>query len=174
MNNIQNRILHPSVPIESDFSDFYHKECFAGLVYDEWMKIFLDNNINYEIKADIIKFSNYNFYTPFTYKFTFNFPFEKTHNMSREQYEIFADLFFIKGWEEELEYQLTFYQDRHKINKPDKRYSDNYGDISVNVKPWIDYVTFQGSRTIIQFRLDKYIQIELRKKKLEKLSNESR
>lgn len=176
MNNIQNRILHPSYDrTDSDFSDFYHKKCFAGLVYDKWMKIFLDNNINYEIEADIIKFRNYDIYTPYTYKFIFNFPFglEKTHDMSRElskeQYEIFADLFFTKGWEEELEYQLTFYQDRHKINKPNKRYSDNYGEIRVNVKPWIDYVTFQGRRTIIQFKLDKYIQIELRKEKLSRL-----
>jgi len=170
-----NRILHPtnSGPYSTD-SEFYYKKCYAGLLYDEWMKIFLENGLIYENEPSIIRFEDYGIYTPFTYKFNFNFPLDSSNhifpmsNYKHSDYELFANLFFTKGWENELKYELTQYPDRN-FQKPNPKYSDYYGDILVHIKPWIDYLTFQGSRTIIQFRLDKYITTELRKEKLKKL-----
>lgn len=42
---IQNRILHPN---SDDNTEFYHKMCYAGLLYDKWMKMFLEHGIKFE------------------------------------------------------------------------------------------------------------------------------
>ena len=124
-------------------------------LYNDWLNIFLNNGIPYENEIDIIHFQTYDIYTPYTYKFTYNFPLSNNLTVNAydltNSYKLFADLFFTDGWKEELDYN---------------------GDIRCCVKNWIDYVTFQGYRTIIQFRWDKYL-ISLRKEKLQKLSKQN-
>ena len=143
-------------------------------LYNEWLNIFLNKGIPFENETDIIHFTNYKVYTPYTYKFTYNFSLlqvtsdDNNYQFSDSDYKLFANLFFTDGWEEELDYQLIYYQDRFKVKKPNENFSDNYGDICWYVKDWVEYVTFQGYRTIIQFRWDKYL-ISLRKEKLLKL-----
>lgn len=83
-------------------------------------------------------------------------------------YKEFADIFFIGDWKNELEYQLTYYQDRHKTKKPNPKYSNNYGCIMIHTKDWVEYVTFQGSRVILQFNMGKY-KLSLRKEKIKRV-----
>lgn len=123
-------------------------------LYSKWLEKFVSNGIPFEMDCDIIKFDSYKVYTPLTYKFTFNMGLSDsdkifTYKFNQKNYKLFADLFFIKGWEEELR--------------------NSQGDVKYCVKPWLDYVTFQGYRTIVQFRYDKYEKYE-RKEKLKKIS----
>ena len=65
-----------------------------------------------------------------------------------EQIKYVAEYFCVDGWEDED--------------------AINFGDIKNNTKHWVDYLTFQGSRMILQFYLDDYI-IYLRKQKMNSL-----
>lgn len=142
-------------------------------LYNKWLLLFINNGIPFEIDDyDIIKFDSYEIYTPNTYKFNFNLGLTNSgiiykYGFKTSDYKLFADLFFIDGWREELEYQLNL-ENIDQIWRNHPKYSRNYSEISYYVKPWVDYVTFQGYRTIVQFRLDKY----LRKEKLLKINGE--
>ena len=148
------------------------------ILYLQWLHKFVTNGMPFKIPhtCDIIQFTTYDNYTPFTYKFTFNMSDDffdpnclAIYDFKQIDYELFAELFFTNGWEEELEYQLIYYQDRNKIKKTNPNFGDNYGEIKYYVKPWVDYVTFQGYRTIIQFRFDKYERLE-KLKEIEKIN----
>lgn len=184
-------ILHPS---EEDFnrhvynkfsdkfrneSEFYYEECKIGDLYDKWINIFKSNGIVLFGDPVILKFSNYKYsYTPFTYKLNFNFGPTITsgnddtmyYTLTDDDHKIFAKLFLIDGWEEELIY--TFSDHDKKIRN--SNYSSNGGEIDYHTKPWVDYLTFDGSRIILQFRFDDYLKsADLRKEKLKKLNSES-
>lgn len=171
-------ILHPT---EEDFNksgyinyyNFYYEKCKVGELYENWISILKDNNIIFDDKPDILKFSTYKYgYTPYTYKFCFNsidlisdIGIITNNILSESDYEIFSNLFLINGWEEELIYTFTARETKN-INP---NYSSNYGEICCHTKSWVDYITFQGSRIILQFRFDDYIKTELRKEKLKKI-----
>lgn len=144
-------------------------------LYNKWLNLFINEGIPFDIYPDIIKFDDYNVYTPFTYKFTFNLGFTNSgiyykYKLKEKDYKLFADLFFIDGWKDELEHVTNLDNIMYDGNKLYKtKYSINYGDINCYVKPWVDYVTFQGYRTIVQFRWDKYS----RKEKLLKINQEN-
>lgn len=173
-------ILHPT---DEDFDksgyvnyyNFYYEKCKVGELYEKWTSILKDNNIIFKNTPDIIRFSAYKYgYTPYTYKFCFN-KFDliddigtiPNYILSESDYEIFAKLFLIDGWEEELTYTFTV---RETININPK-FSSNFGDIIYYTKPWVEYLTFQGSRIILQFRFDDYLKSsDLRNEKLKKLN----
>ena len=159
------KILHPT---ETDFlksgyfyyGDFYFAECVVGYLYEKYMNHFIENGLffnkrednkknilNLEYQPNIIKFDNDNIYTSETYKFTFRH--YDNFILDFKKAKIFGNLFLIPGWENE--------------------YESNYGDITKHVKPWVDYLTYQGYRTILQFRFDNYLVTEERKEKLNKI-----
>lgn len=166
------RILHPE--IDGD-SDFFYKKCEIGNLYDKWLNIFKDNNIVFLFDPCILKFNSYKYgYTPFTYKFNFNIrPTLQDCNdntiyytLTDDDYIVFAKLFLIDGWEEELIYTFSARETKN-INK---NYSSNFGEICYHTKTWVDYICIQDSRIILQFRFDEYLKsVELRKEKLQKI-----
>jgi len=132
------------------YSQFYYEECKVGYLYEKWMNQFIENGMLFNNTPDIIKFEGQS-YTSFTYKFCFNFPnsegvYGGGYKIKTSDYELFAKLFLTEKWRAELY------------------------DIKNNVKPWVDYLTFQGSRIILQFRFDSYLKTEGRKEKLQKLN----
>lgn len=178
-------ILHPT---EDDFNrskygrenEFYYDKCKIGDLYDKWYNIFKNNGIIFLGNPDILKFSSYKYgYTPFTYKLNFNIsPLIRDCNddgslyytLKDADYELFAKLFLVDGWGEELIYTYTA-RDKKVINT---NYSSNFGEIGIHTKSWVDYICFQGSRVILQFRFDDYLKsADLRKEKLKKLNGES-
>jgi hypothetical protein len=172
-------ILHPTEDEVKDFtsgyyneSDFYYKECEIGNLYDRYVNFFKDDNIIFLGQPDIRKFTNFRLYTPFTYKFNFYIsPIIRDINdtteyytLTDDDYKIFAKLFLIDGWEEEFIYTFSARETKN-INK-----NSNFGEICCHTKSWVDYITFQESRIILQFRFDDYLKSpELRKEKLNKL-----
>lgn len=164
-------------------SEFYYEKCKIGDLYDKWINIFKSNGIIFYGDPVILKFITHQIATPFTYKLNFNFgptltdgndDGTKYYTLTDDDHKIFAKLFLIDGWEEELIY--TFSARDQVINKTrNPNYSSNYGEIDYHTKPWVDYLTFDGSsRIILQFRFDDYLKsADLRKEKLEKLNSES-
>jgi hypothetical protein len=141
-------------------------------LYSEWLEKFINNGIPFEMDVLLNTSSPLNHIisiNSFTYKFIFNIDINNSgeidYRLKYKNYQLFANLFFIDGWEDELKYQLIYYQYRDKNTKPNPNFGDNYGEINYYVKSWVNYVTFQDSRVIVQFRLDKYE----RKEKLKKI-----
>lgn len=158
-------------------SEFYYEMCKIGNLYDKWVDIFQNNGIIFFGDPVILKFDNYKYgYTPFTYKLNFNFgPTVRDCNddgttyytLTDDDHKIFAKLFLINGWEDELIY--TFSARDTKNRNPN--YSSNYGEVNYYTKSWVDYLTFQGDRVILQFRFDDYLKSsELRNEKLKKIN----
>ena len=174
-------ILHPTdEDIDSYLStkyenDFYYEKCKIGDLYDKWLNIFKSNGIIFYGDPVILKFRTHQIATPFTYKLNFNFGPTLTdgnddgtiyYTLTDDDHKIFAKLFLIDGWEEELIY--TFSARDTKVRNIN--YSSNYGEVNYHTKSWVDYITFQGDRVILQFRFDDYLKSsDLRKEKLEKL-----
>lgn len=139
----------------------------AKYFYNKWRNYFCENDIPF-IKNEECFFSMSSTKNV-VYKFNFNIYNSYNYIFSKHEHKLFADIFFTEGWEEELDYALTYYANRYKTIKTNENYSDNYGEVCVHVKPFVEYVTFQHGRVIVQLNVDKL----MRKEKLKQL-NESR
>ena len=78
-----------------------------------------------------------------------------------------ADYFCVDGWKEEKELYDIFGK-----SKEYNGMSTQFGDIKKYTKPWVDYITFQNSRVIVQFYLDDFNK-QLREEKLKRIMNEN-
>lgn len=126
----------------------------AEKYYLKWLDHFIDNDIQFEESKNFFCFNDNT-----TYKFNFNLKQTyNTYDFTEKQYKLFANLFLKDNWKHELETVLAFY------NTNITGYSKNYGEVRVNTKNFVDYITFQDSRVILQINLNKLIRLEKLKK----------
>jgi len=122
----------------------------AEKYYTKWLYHFIDNDIHFEEFKTFFCFND-----NITYKFNFNLKDKyNTYDFTEKQYKLFANLFLKNDWKHELKSVLAFY------NTNITGYSTNYGEVSVNTKKFVDYITFQDSRVILQINIDKLIRLE--------------
>lgn len=163
------RILIPpeekNIPKEYFYpSDYYFEHCVVGKLYTEWTDkllsfgVKLDTKYDMDLTSDYVSMSGYNpniihmggkFFKDSIFKISWNH--NESSSPTDEQIKQIANMFCIDGWEIEKSHTGC------KINTDDM--STNSGDICKYTKPWVNYLTFQGSRTILQFDIMKYNRI---------------
>jgi len=74
------------------------------------------------------------------------------------------DFFCVVGWGKEYDHYSVF--EKYIKNKD---LSTQYHDVTFYTKSWVDYITIQNSRIILQFDFEKYKKTELRILKLKRV-----
>lgn len=157
-------------------SEFFFKYCFVGDIYKKFTDYLIDNGINIEVSydsyssewikttgyaPDIIHMS-YDENDNGVYKIVWQHrePLSDGNVSNLEQpvdfMEIFAHLFCVDGWEHEEKF--SNYESKYGHSDYKEGYASGIGDIRLCTKPWVEYLTFQGYRTIVQFNLFEYIK----------------
>ncbi len=167
--------------------DFLFEHCFIGDLYKEWTDYLLDNEIPMTVSydehsSDFVKESGYSpkiIHMRYSdedsgvYKMAWNHddvnpdvePVPKSDNFK----DIFAEIFCEEGWKHECYYHE--FETRWGHNEYKEGYSKNIGDIKLNTKSWVEYLTFQGYRTIVQFNLFEYMKKVRREEQINSLLN---
>ena len=96
------------------------------------------------------------------FKITWDLNVNKTYDI-KDVKEI-LDFFCTVGWETEYTHYIRFYHHKQSTDL-----SSQYHDIDYYTKPWVDYISVQNSRIILQFDFEKYKKTELRKLKLKRI-----
>jgi len=152
------------------YSDYYFEQHEVGEISRLFTNIITDNGIlldnSYSIssikrnyKINIIHMKDDIF------KFTWDIKYhDSKYSITFEQITNICKHFCIDGWVEE------FYL--YDINLNDSKLSTQYQDIKHYTKKWVDYITFQHSRIILQFDFKKFKYSNLRKQKIKNILNE--
>jgi len=176
------------------YSDYYFEFFYIGKIYRKWTDHILKCGIELDIKYDkdtteYVKNSGYNpdiiHFSDDLYKITWNLRQELrkikmengyirhatcNYELHKKQKEHITKLFCIDGWEKEEAYNTDNFDmfKYNNTNPPEEGMSNQYGDIKKYTKPWVNYLTFQHSRIIVQFQLEDYVK-SLRENKLNRI-----
>jgi hypothetical protein len=149
------------------YSDYYFEQHEVGEIAKLFTNIIKDTGILLDNSYSISSIKhNYNIniihMNDDIFKFTWDIKYhDSKYSIKFEQITNICKHFCIDGWEEE------FYLYDMKLN--DSVLSTQYQDIKYYTKKWVDYITFQHSRIILQFDFKKFKYSDLRKQKMKKI-----
>jgi len=157
------------------YSDFYFEEHFVGNIARLFTNIINSNGILLNDSDLISSKKGYNVHiismSESTFKLTWDLKllFKREtrgdglqyYDISIKQIKNICEYFCVDKWEEEFNY-YSFIDDH-------KYFSSEYNSIQHYTKNWVNYISFQNSRIILQFDLEKFKKTDLRKYKLQQL-----
>lgn len=151
------------------YSDFYFEQHEVGQTTILLTDIIKNNGIllseNELLSSKVGYPANIIYMSDSTFKLTWDLKIinHKYYEPSMKQIKSICEYFCIKGWEEEFSHYI------YDVNSEPNKLSSQYNDVKYYTKKWVNYITFQNSRIILQFDLEKFKKTDLRKYKLQQL-----